>query len=90
MRRYIIRFHPVKLSDNDFLDATGYKTVNGLLNRNLPPFFFNPDDKDKIVETVRKEYPESIEQTINDADEICHHIFDLLGSGKTKLGKEID
>ena len=90
IRRYIIKFHPVKLSDKYFLDATGYKTIEDFLNRNLPPFFFNSDDRDRIVETIKKEYPEAIEQTINDANEICNHIFDLLGSGKTELGKEID
>jgi len=42
------------------------------------------------VELLRKEYPASIEQSINDADEICNHVFDLLGSGKTELGKEIN
>jgi len=89
IRRYAFRFHPVKLSDNDFLKAMGYKTIEEFLY-NPPRFFFNPNDKGKIVETIRKEYPESIEQAINDADEICNHVFDLLGSGKTKLGKEID
>ena len=92
IRRYTIKFHPVNLSDNDFLDATGYKTIEQFLNRNPPPFFFNLDDKykDKIVETIIKECPTPTKETINDADEICNHIFDLLGSGKTELGKEID
>ncbi|NQE52327.1 hypothetical protein C5S29_01940, partial [ANME-1 cluster archaeon GoMg3.2] len=89
IRGYTIKFHPVKLSDNNFLKATGYKTIDEILNRKSP-FFFNPNDKDKIAETIEKEYPNSIEQTINDADEICNHIFDLLGSGKVKLGEEID
>ena len=90
IRRYIIKFHPVKLSDKDFLDATGYKTMDEILNRNPPLFFFNLDDKDKIIETIRNEYPESISETLNDADAISNHIFDLLGSDKVKLGKEID
>ena len=90
IRRYAIKSHPVKLSDKYFLNATGYKTIEDFLNRNLPIFFFNSDDRDRIVETIRKEYPKSISETLNGADEICDHIFDLLGSGKTELGKEID
>jgi hypothetical protein len=90
IRRYIINCHPVNFSDKNFLKATEYKTIDVFLNRNTPLFFFNLRDKTKIVEKIRKEYPESIEQTINDADEICNHIFDLLGSGKVKLGEEID
>jgi len=85
VRRYYIKIFPVKLSDKQFFKAINHQNVD-----KLHPFFFNPNDKDKIVETIKKEYPNSIEQTISDADEICEHIFDLLGSGKTKLGKEID
>ena len=90
VRRCYIKIFPVKLSDKRFLKATGYETIDKFLNRHQTPFFFNSGDKDKIVETIKKEYPNSIEQTINDADEICNHVFNLLGSGKTELGKEID
>ncbi len=90
LRRCLIKFHPVKLSDKKILKATGCKNINEFLDKEVPPFFFNPNEKEKMVETIKKEYPESIEQTINDVDEICNHIFDLLGSGKTELGKEID
>jgi hypothetical protein len=90
IRGYDIKFHPVKLSDKDFLNATGYKTIDEFLNRNPPRFFFNPDDKDRIIETIKREHPKSIEQTISDADVICNHTFNLLGSGKVNLGEEID
>jgi len=89
-RRYVIKLFPVKISDKDFLKAIGYDSTDKFLNRKLPPFFFDPNDKEKIVEIIKIEYPTSIKETINDADEICEHIFDLLGSGKTKLGREID
>ena len=85
VRRYYIKIFPVKLSDNQFLKAINYQDID-----QPQPFFFNPKDKNKIVETIKNEYPNSIEQTINDADEICNHVFDLLGSSKVKLGKEID
>ena len=38
IRRYAIKFHPVKLSDKDFLNAIGYKTIDDFLNRNQPRF----------------------------------------------------
>jgi len=85
VRKHYIKFFPVRISDEQFFRAINNKNLD-----ELSPFFFNHKDKDKIVETIKKEYPKSIEQTINDADEICKHIFDLLGSGKTELGKEID
>ena len=86
VRRYYIRLFSAKLSDNRFF----WLTANFNLEK-TPPFFFHLGDKDIIVETIKEEYTASIEQqTINDADEICTHIFDLLGSGKQELGKEID
>jgi hypothetical protein len=90
IRRYVVKIYPVKLSDKDFLKVVGCKTMNDFIDRELPLFFFNTGGKDKIIETIKKEYPESIKEIIIDADEICEHVFDLLGSGKTKLGKEID
>jgi hypothetical protein len=52
IRRYAIKFHPVKLSDEDFLKATRYKTIDEFLNRNLSHFLFNLNDKERIVETL--------------------------------------
>jgi hypothetical protein len=74
---------PIKLSDNRFFRLTANFNPE-------PPFFFHLGDKAFIVEKSKKEYAASIEQTLIDADEICTHIFDLLGSGKQELGKEID
>lgn len=59
-------------------------------NRAKPVFFINFHSKDKPVKLIEREYPDSIERTIQAADEICHHIFDLLGSGKVNLGERID
>ncbi|MCK4734181.1 MAG: hypothetical protein KAT65_17135, partial [Methanophagales archaeon] len=85
IRRYCIRIAPVELSDKRFLELTDHQNHD-----ELPPFFFDPTDREKIVKIVKKEYPTAIEQTIKDADAINNHIFDLLGSGKVKLGEEID
>jgi hypothetical protein len=85
VRRHYIKLFPVKLSDKQFLKVINYR------NRDeLSPFFFNPGDKKKILDIIKKEYSDAIAKTLNDADEICNHIFDLLGSGKVKLGEEIN
>ena len=85
VRRYYIKIFPVKLSDKQFCKAVNHKNLD-----RLSPFFFDlADNKGKIIETIRKKYPDAIAKTLNEASEICEHIFDLLGSGKTKLGKEI-
>ena len=84
-RNYYIKILPVKLSDKGFLKAINHQNVN-----QLPPFFFNSNYKKEIVDTIKKRYPTSIIETLTDADEVCDHVFDLLGSGKTKLSGEID
>ena len=85
IRKQYLKFYPVKLTDKQFFKVVMHQNIY-----DLPPFFFRPTGKNKIVETKKNEYFKSLEQTIKDANEICEHIFDLLGSDKQKLGKEID
>jgi len=56
----------------------------------VEPFFITDREKDRTVALAKSLFPESIAGTIRDADEICRHVFDLLGSGKVDLGPEID
>lgn len=53
-------------------------------------FFLDSKDRDRLVARIRTERPESIRSTIGAAEAICAHRFDLLGSGPTALGPEID
>lgn len=85
LRAQYINVLPIGLSDKRFIKVIGHQNIY-----DNHQFFFNQDEKDKIIETIKKEYPESIQKTIRLADDICNHIFDLLGSGKVKIGDEID
>ncbi len=58
--------------------------------RSCPRFFLDSAHKNKLVDLVRNCYPNSFKQTIADADEVCKHIFDLLGSSAVFLGENID
>ncbi len=53
-------------------------------------FLLVADDRDRLVGRIRAEHPEAIPATIRAAEAICAHRFDLLGSGPTALGSEID
>jgi len=90
LRAFVLRFHAVGLSDRGFFRAVGCRTLDEVLGRKLPPFFFKPDDRDRIIEAVRKSYRGAIITTINDANDVCKHVFDLLGSGRVNLGNPID
>lgn len=85
IRNYYIKIFPVTLSDKRFSRAINHQDMD-----QLPQFFFDINDKEKIVDTIKKEYPISVIETITDAEEVCDHVFDLLGSGKTKLSGKID
>lgn len=45
---------------------------------------------ENIVQEALRRYPESREEVIRKAEEICEHVFDLLGSGPVHLGHKID
>lgn len=54
-------------------------------------YFISWEDRDKFVNDYKETYgEEAVNQIIEDANELCKHIFDLLGSGKTALGRKID
>ncbi len=53
-------------------------------------FFLDPDARHRMVESVRATHPEAIPAVIESAEHICCHRFDLLGSGLTEVGPQID
>lgn len=53
-------------------------------------FFLGPAEQDRVVDRIRAERPEAVAATLQAAEAICAHRFDLLGSGPTALGREID
>jgi hypothetical protein len=59
-------------------------------SRSSPRFIINPEKKDTQVFKARELFPGNVDSAIDDADLITGHVFDLLGSGPTKLGDKID
>jgi hypothetical protein len=53
-------------------------------------FFISPMKRDTILIALRKISPEVEKLIVAEADSICDHVFDLLGSGPTHLGEKID
>jgi len=60
------------------------------VNRKEPYFFWNDVELEEIIKIVRDEFPNTIEESIEAADKICQHRFDLLGSGEKYLGESIN
>jgi uncharacterized heparinase superfamily protein len=53
-------------------------------------FFIDDALKTKLITMLKQVAPNAATLVIEEADRICDHVFDLLGSGPTPLGKKID
>lgn len=77
-----------------FLKLMGFKTATELVSyfkgRKTPTFFMLPESSNVQVNSIRKCFPNSVNSTVNSAEKIVGHIFDLLGSGEINLGSKID
>ncbi len=84
------------LSDDDFLRAldrrfpTERSFLDHLATREEPGFFVKHDHRSARLSLIRTGYPDAEKLIIASADQVCDHIFDLLGSGPTFLGEQID
>jgi len=84
------------ISDEELLKSMlhSFDSADDLANhfrkRTFPDFFFGADKKNKLSDLVIAHYPESVKQVIADADRVCEHKFDLLGSGPVFLGDKIN
>lgn len=79
-KRYRIPFEEKSIKYPDFSDSKNSKYCGN--------WYFDPQQQRKLSENWHRHFANS-QNVIAAADEICCHIFDLLGSGKTSLGKEI-
>ncbi len=55
-----------------------------------PCFFIDARQREAVLAAFRRHCPMADALTIVAANQACNHIFDLLGSGPTHLGDEID
>jgi len=53
-------------------------------------FFFTPAEVPEILRCLRERLPEAVERTVNQAEQICEHRFDLLGYEGVDYGMRID
>jgi uncharacterized heparinase superfamily protein len=94
--RWRVRWASPVLSDDALLAALGgrFATVQDYLRhmavRSTPQFFVDPSRREEVAAVLRKLCPTSEAQTRKAADATCAHRFDLLGSGPTALGAQID
>lgn len=76
VRRQRTRWMPVRLDSRSFRDF-----------RSLAAHWIDPDRRSEYTEFLRSARLD--QEIIRDADRICAHVFNLLGSGACCLGEEI-
>jgi len=59
-------------------------------SRTRPCFFFDPNQRDTYGRLLRERFGDNSTAAIHRADQAMEHRFDLLGSGLTSLGENID
>jgi hypothetical protein len=55
-----------------------------------PRFFFESRELPDLVSLISRDRPEDVEHTIDRADRICRHCFDLLGYSHLDFGQDVD
>jgi len=88
-----------EMTDADFLRKawnSKYKFENSqelrkhFHNRRKPEFFINSSKREEITSVIREHFPDALSKVTAEADKLCKHIFNLLGSGDVNLGEKID
>jgi len=91
LTRYgLIHRTPQNLEDSLLCPYLGKDVVYIVKDDLRKCFFIRPDQREAILMALREIAPEAEKMILAEADRICNHIFDLLGSGPTPLGKKID
>ncbi|MCX6570927.1 MAG: alginate lyase family protein [Candidatus Aminicenantes bacterium] len=96
MGRLRAQLFGIDLSDAAFLRALDdrFTTAQGFLDHlaagERPRFFLESSRRHEFVEAIRSVCPDAAPLTIFAADQVCDHVFDLLGSGPTHMGDKID
>ncbi len=89
-RLRLINRMPKRL-DSALVESLHEQQVPQLLRETLRErFFINPNQREIILTALREVEPGAEKLIVAEADRICDHVFDLLGSGPTPLGEKID
>lgn len=89
LAKYKLMRHPIVVSDEEFLRVFNCRCLSQIPLRLNKIFFFDPREE-SLIEDLRRLLPLSKASTIEEANKICNHIFDLLGSGQAYLGPKIN
>jgi hypothetical protein len=77
------------ISDEAFLRSLeGFASMEMVLQAirgKRPSFFIQPSAKEQLVSLMQRQFPQLVVEIVEEAEKVCQHVFDLLGSGPVNL-----
>ena len=88
-RKIRYSFSLPKMSDSELLKKTGEPSLEEVITKieSCNWFFFSENDKKDILKALKRSNEKN--KTLKKAENVLRYDFDILGSKKTNLGKEI-
>lgn len=89
LEKIIAKLFPVRVSDGALLQGLeGFTSTKDFLlaiRGERPPFFIEPAKRDELIFKINNAFPQLKTEIVVEADKVCSHVFDLLGSGPVNL-----
>jgi len=94
LKALIARLTPQHITTEElFQSLEGAATKEDVLHAfrgERPRFFLQASDRYQLNSIIRKRFPNLEFEIVNEADKVCSHIFDLLGSGPVNLDSFVE
>lgn len=92
--KIIYKLSPLYISDGDLLQASiEFSTLDEMLSfirGDRPSFLIDPYIKEELCSLIQRQFPQVKKEILEEAEKICLHVFDLLGSGPVNLDEFIE
>lgn len=89
-----VKFSHFEISDMKFLEnlaeIDSLPEVIENIRGERPSFFIDISLRKDVITRIKEVFPELQKQIVSDADKICLHVFDILGSGDSNLSEFIE
>lgn len=83
------RLSPAQISDGEFLHSLNlFASMEDALHAfrgERPSFFIQPSVRQELVTMIQLQFPYLVVEVVQEAEKVCQHVFDLLGSGQVNL-----
>jgi uncharacterized heparinase superfamily protein len=88
------KLSPAHISDEELLRSLeGFTSIEAVLRTirdERPAFLVQPSVREQLTSLIRQKFPHLEKEIVEEAEKVCHHVFDLLGSGPVNLDEFVE